>query len=516
MCTHLQKRGSTYYFRRVIPEDVRGGFDGRREWIYSLGTKDRDEGKERAHLEAVRTNGLIATIRAQIVAGESPMDSGGASPQPVHWTRPITEWELEQADHDEQAAEAVEGRRRKRRHHGEEFRRRIDKYSTAQLGSRDAGIRDDFRGVEERARVAEEHLAIARSELAQRLPAAVAIAAPEPVEVPRPEPVADPDAMMLDGTLIDQWSKERGVSRRGVVAHKAVATWFYERAGRKPVADITRADVLLFKNKLIAEGQTLANTKMKLSRLRTLLQWAFMNDKATSNAGAGIVVIDTNLGRNRRKEFDLASLRAIFSSPVYSENLRPAQGRGEAAYWLPLLALFTGARMEELGQLRPSDVTLLSYVDGKGQDQAAWVINIMEDDEDNLTLKNSGSERVVPVHPDLERLGFIEYVKAAVEAKHGRLFPDLKPNTYDRLTAKWGEWFGRYKRECGVTDRRMVFHSFRHTFKHYARHANIIEGVQRQIMGHSSGDVADGYGSGYTVHQLVEGMKLFNVPGLKV
>jgi hypothetical protein len=216
MCTHLQKRNSTYYFRRVIPEDVRGGFEGRREWIYSLGTKDRDEGKERAHLEAVRTNGLIATIRAQIAAGESPSESGGVAPQPVHWSPPITEWQLEQQAHETAEVEAIEGKRRKRRHHGDEFRRRMEKYSSADLGFRDAGIRDVFRDMEDRAKVAEEHLKIARSELAQRIPAAVPVAAPEPVAAAQPEPGADPGAMMLDLTLIDQWSKERGVTRRGL------------------------------------------------------------------------------------------------------------------------------------------------------------------------------------------------------------------------------------------------------------------------------------------------------------
>jgi hypothetical protein len=35
-------------------------------------------------------------------------------------------------------------------------------------------------------------------------------------------------------------------------------------------------------------------------------------------------------------------------------------------------------------------------------------------------------------------------------------------------------------------------------------------------MGHSPGDVADEYGSGYSRHQLVEGMKLYKVPGLQI
>jgi integrase len=61
-----------------------------------------------------------------------------------------------------------------------------------------------------------------------------------------------------------------------------------------------------------------------------------------------------------------------------------------------------------------------------------------------------------------------------------------------------------------------VFHSFRHTFTDYARHAGIGEGVARQLVGHSGEDVHDDYGSGYSLHRLVEGMKLYRVPGLKL
>ena len=311
---------------------------------------------------------------------------------------------------------------------------------------------------------------------------------------------------MLDGELIDLWSRERGVRPRGVIAHRSVAQWFYERTDRKPVRLITRADVLAFKAKLLDEGQTAANTKMKLSRLRTLLQWAFENDHADSNPAQGINVRDQDAARNRRLPFDLPALSAIFSSPVYSECQRPRSARGEAAYWLPLLALFTGARMEELGQLRTRDVTLHTYPDAEGADRQAWFIHIREDREEGLRLKNAESERLVPVHPELQSLGFIRYVQAAVKARQTWLFDQLIAGPNGKLTHQWGKWFGTYLRgPCGVSERRMVFHSFRHTFKHQAGHLGIIEGVQRQIMGHSPGDVADGYRGGYSLHQLVEG-----------
>jgi integrase len=62
----------------------------------------------------------------------------------------------------------------------------------------------------------------------------------------------------------------------------------------------------------------------------------------------------------------------------------------------------------------------------------------------------------------------------------------------------------------------MTFHSFRHTFTDYVRRPDIPEGIQRQLVGHSSKDVHEDYGSGYNLHWLSEAMKLYKVPGLKM
>lgn len=314
--------------------------------------------------------------------------------------------------------------------------------------------------------------------------------------------------------VVDRWSIERKVSPKGVDKHRAVARWFHEYAGVIPVEAITKRDVLAFKDKMLGDGVSAANANTKLSCLRTLLGYAVENDLLDANPADGIYVHDKDRDRRKRKEFDLPSLHALFASPVYLNNDRPTQGRGEAAYWLPLIALYTGARLEEIAQLRATDVREEPYLDGDDREQTAWVISVVQ--EEGLSTKNANSERRIPVHPDLVRLGLIKHVGHAVAAGEERLFPVLTPNKYGRLGAKWGEWWSVYRREvCGITDRRMVFHSFRHTFKYHARHVGMIEGVQRQIMGHSPGDTADEYGpSRYSLHQLVEGMKLYRIPGL--
>ena len=318
----------------------------------------------------------------------------------------------------------------------------------------------------------------------------------------------------LDTTLVDLWAKERAVSLKGVAKHRSAARWFLDKTGERRVEQVTKKDVLAFKNAMVEAGVTPANANAKLSCLRTLLGYAVANDLLETNPVDRVNVLDKDKERRQRKEFDLLALHALFSSPVYAHDARPRRGRGEAAYWLPLIALYTGARLEEIAQLRPKDIQRVEYVGSDDEPRVAWLICITH--EDALTTKNAVSERRVPVHPELETLGLIRFATDALMREQRQLFPDLRPNLYGKLGAKWGEWWSIYRRDvCGIMDRRVVFHSFRHTFKYYARHARMVEGVQRQIMGHSPGDTADEYGpSRYSLDRLVEGMALYRIPGL--
>ena len=92
---------------------------------------------------------------------------------------------------------------------------------------------------------------------------------------------------------------------------------------------------------------------------------------------------------------------------------------------------------------------------------------------------------------------------------------DLVDHYGRKPSGNWGRWFGRYLRtECGVTDERMTFHSFRHTFKHHARQALIPADVHNALTGHETGSAADAYGGlSYPLLPLVEGMKRYRIEG---
>jgi hypothetical protein len=108
--------------------------------------------------------------------------------------------------------------------------------------------------------------------------------------------------------------------------------------------------------------------------------------------------------------FDIKELQAIFGSPVFTEGQRPEGGKEDAAFWLPILALFTGACLGELTGLRASDVV---------QDASVGTIclYIIADTKSGKRLKTKQSARAIPVHPQLIKLGFLKFVAAEAKAR---------------------------------------------------------------------------------------------------
>jgi integrase len=292
------------------------------------------------------------------------------------------------------------------------------------------------------------------------------------------------------------------------------ARQFYSLMGRKSVALIKKAEVMAYKRKLIEDPKKRSQTNIrdKLNNLRTLLEWAAQNDLISDNPAKDVRMRVTE-HKPRREDWDVTALNTLLAGPVHSQGMRPNGGAaGEAAYWLPLLAIFMGARREELGQLRVPDVRLEQYPDESGSLHEVWCINITDEGAGN-SLKNTASRRLVPLHPTLIELGFIRYVQRLPD-KEGQVFPLLKRlGRRQRMTDKWGQWFTVYRRELGISDKK-VFHGFRHTWKTQAVNAGIVERVARQFQGHEGRDVADKYGSAPSMAVMVAAIEIFRIPGL--
>jgi len=209
----------------------------------------------------------------------------------------------------------------------------------------------------------------------------------------------------------------------------------------------------------------------------------------------------------RRKHFEKSDLKAIFASPVYAENQRPAGGGGEAAFWFPLIGLLSGMRLDEIAQLRICDLR-------QDEDTRRWYFDI--DRTGGRSTKTSSSIRHVPLHAELERIGLLKYRKSLLNGGAGvqdPLWPEVRSEGERTRSSAWSKWFGRYLRStCGVTDATKVFHSFRHTFKRMTRDAGISEEMHDALTGHSGGGIGRSYGKGFSLNPLAAAIDMIAPP----
>jgi integrase len=155
-----------------------------------------------------------------------------------------------------------------------------------------------------------------------------------------------------------------------------------------------------------------------------------------------------------RRAFNKEELQQIFHSEYYTD----ARYNCIHQYWVPHVAAFTGARINEIAQLSPDDIQ-------KDKDNI-WFIRITAAaDDEEKSIKNEESRRIVPIHQTLIDLGFLEFVEAQKKAKAENLF-NLNSAKADKFGKVPSEWFNqKYLRTyLEITDKTVVFHSFRHRF----------------------------------------------------
>lgn len=145
--------------------------------------------------------------------------------------------------------------------------------------------------------------------------------------------------------------------------------------------------------------------------------------------------------------------------------------------WVPLLALFTGARLNELSQLYKDDFVKEGGVMG------FWI----RDRRPDQRLKNETSRRFVPLPSRLLELGLLDYVNEL--PKDSRLFPRLKFSQTSGYGDAVGDQFGRYLDSIHMKEKWLTFHSFRHTLiSRMSSELGIAKPIITTITGHKFED----------------------------
>ncbi|WP_186415487.1 site-specific integrase [Pannonibacter sp. P2PFMT1] len=362
-----------------------------------------------------------------------------------------------------------------------------------------------------------------------------------PVQRQQPESQAEPIFSTVYPSYIEgqlrrsEWRQQTG--------NQADATYrlFIQICGDKPISQYTRADAGRFREtaerlpsdygkaasykKFTADEIIRAYEKLPDERKSPLLtqktikrhfsalsaMWAeaVATGKATENIFSGFKFAAVKRAVDERDQWSDTELTALFGSPVWSGCLsagrRSQPGQQiirDDKFWIPLITLLSGMRLEEICQLRTDDIREengISFFD----------IN----DRPPRQLKNKNAVRRVPIHSDLIHMGFLTYIKTLGKGSQP-VFPALKPGgADDKLGHGFTKWFTRYRQDIGVYRKNLDFHSLRHTATTLMHQADVSTLVIDHLTGHSTPGETARYTKGSSLQQLAAAIEAIK-PGL--
>jgi integrase len=256
-----------------------------------------------------------------------------------------------------------------------------------------------------------------------------------------------------------------------------------------------------------------ANANSLMSNMSSFLNWAVNEELLSRNPARGLRLPDPINKRDKRLPFEREQLHAIFNAPIYRGCVDGERGYNKvgnqrprnARFWVPLIALFTGARLGEICQLDTTDIRAVDGVD-------CIVVSLRSlVGSTDKQLKTTASDRLIPVHPTLIDCGLLHFAAAKRKAGEKKLFDDIETGSTGSRPVAFSKWFTQFLRACGAQRSRTSFHSFRHNFRDELRAARIDHDIALLLGGWTTGSsrtaVHENYGSGYRVEALNDAMR---------
>ena len=344
------------------------------------------------------------------------------------------------------------------------------------------------------------------------------------------------------GEAIDQFVAEKALTLKGktITLYRARVRVIAEAIGRERLLHtITRDDCRRVRDEVIIKlpahfrsrfptatvEQAIAITeKQDLPRysratqslfvevMATFFRWAVDEELIERDPAKGLRL--SRGGDEERKAFDTLQLKKLLGAPVFTgaKNAKQLWTKpgdvliADHRYWVPLIALFSGMRLNEICQLLISDIIEVGGV---------IAFDIRPSKRAGKSVKTKAGHRQVPVHPVLMELGFAEYFEAQKRAGHLRLFPDLHDKSETGSgSEKLSKWFARLLDSVGLSDPALTFHSLRHTFADALREAEATTEAMERIMGWSAGSERVRYGFGLALTKLHKQLARVTYAGL--
>ena len=282
----------------------------------------------------------------------------------------------------------------------------------------------------------------------------------------------DTEKVVLLRDVYDLWVKASRRTADSIAACNRALKLFEQHTHNPPLNQVTRSLGTEFRSFLQSLPTTPKTARDRLNWLKSLLKYAAQDlELIPKSPWTGLDIKSKTT--TSRQVWSTDWLQKLLSHAIWQNGQLPKDKKagGLAAYWIPLLALYTGARCSELCQLRVQDIDTTGHVP---------LIKI-SDQGDGQRVKTTASVRAIPIHSELTRLGFLDYVRTQ---KSTMLWPDL-PLREDKAGSFFSQWFGNLRRSLGVP-KELVFHSFRHTVRSSLTRSNVPEPIIDRLLGHES------------------------------
>jgi integrase len=260
-----------------------------------------------------------------------------------------------------------------------------------------------------------------------------------------------------------------------------------KRIGTDDMSRVTEQHLLEWRDALLATKVSRLNVKYGyIAAARAFFHWAKIEKKLLTDPGSEVFVTiaEKKKGKAKKRGFSDREATVILAAALAPQNETMTEENAAARKWVPWLCAYTGARVNEVTQLRACDV-----VDEIG-------IPCIHITADAGTVKTA-EERTVPLHPHLIEMGFVNWAqqkkgKTPLFYATERQKKDRKNPTYTSVGNKLADWV---RHRLKIDDPKVApNHGWRHRFKAIGLKVDMKERVLDAIQGHAPRTEGEKYG----------------------
>ena len=223
--------------------------------------------------------------------------------------------------------------------------------------------------------------------------------------------------------------------------------------------------------------------------LTSFFKWLVVHEYIKKNPAHNLLLPKNTIASKERNAFSSEEIKKIYGCILYMKE--ELSNRPER-FWVPLIGIYSGLRLSEICQLHIEDIK-----------EEAGILSFFINDFGDKRIKNRASERLVPVHPKLKELGFLEYWQRVGE-KSERLFPLLSNHPTNGYGHQLGKWFSKFNRKYITQDKKKTFHSLRHSVANELKQLQIPAEVISELLGHKLQSITiNRYGKQYRPEVLL-------------